>query len=285
MKKLHTESLQKVVSYFNSIESRVGYSLLLKGTKHFGYYPPGKDTLSFAEAQVLMEQQLARKLGLPNNSLVLDAGCGEGNVALHLVKQFGYRIQGVDLLAFAVNKAKIKAENQGLDDKANFHVGDYTFLHFPDSTFDAIYTMETLVHVPNYRKALKEFYRVLKPQGKLILFEYSVSSRETLTQKQQKMVDLIMNGSGMHSLPYFLHDTFGLMLKRAGFTQITVTNITPRILPMLRKLYLFALLPYQLIKFLGYQHKFINAVTAVEGYKLVQSGDYWRYNIVSAVKA
>lgn len=287
MKLKHRDRLKKVIKYFNTQESKLGYTLLLRGTKHFGYYPKGKQKISMLQAQRLMEDKLAERLNLSANSLVLDAGSGEGNVAINLTTKHGLRIYGVDLLDFAVNKAIFKTKELGLQSKVKFKLGDYTQLDFPDKTFDGVYTMETLVHVPDYKKALKEFYRILKPNGKLVLFEYSMHSRKNLTPKELETIDIldmINEESGMYSLPHFVHGKFPEILKNAGFNKITVSNVTSHVIPMLRIFYLIAHIPYIFIKFLGLQRKFINATSAVEGYSKFIHSDIWRYNIVSAVK-
>jgi predicted SAM-dependent methyltransferase len=46
---------------------------------------------------------------------------------------------------------------------------DITSIPFPESTYDVIYCSHVLEHVPDDRKALREFYRVLKPTGWLLL--------------------------------------------------------------------------------------------------------------------
>lgn len=284
MKLQHANRLKKVIEYFNTRESKWGYTLLLKGTKHFGYYPKGKEKISMLQAQGLMEDKLAERLNLPTNSLVLDAGSGEGNVAINLVEKYDLRIYGVDLLDFAVNKAISKSKELNLQNKVKFELGDYTKLNFPDKTFDGIYTMETLVHVPDYKKALKEFYRGLKPNGKLVLFEYSISPREKLTQNLQRVMDIVVEETGAHSLPHFTHGKFTQILKDAGFENIIVENVTSNIMPMLKIFYLIAYVPYIFIKFLGLQRKFVNATSAVEGYRNLKKDDFFRYNVISAVK-
>ncbi|HEX8804935.1 MAG TPA: hypothetical protein VF743_12105, partial [Acidimicrobiales bacterium] len=76
----HGERLADVRRYFDSRESRWGYTLLLKGRKHFGYYPDDGGHPAVARAQELMEDRLADRLGVPEGSRVLDAGSGEGIV-------------------------------------------------------------------------------------------------------------------------------------------------------------------------------------------------------------
>jgi SAM-dependent methyltransferase len=46
---------------------------------------------------------------------------------------------------------------------------DITAIPFADETYDAIYCSHVLEHVPDDRKALREFYRILKPSGWLLL--------------------------------------------------------------------------------------------------------------------
>lgn len=275
---------QKVIAYFSTFESRYGYDLLLKGTKHFGYYPYGKENLSIPQAQKSMEAKLAEKLNLPKDSLVLDAGCGEGNVAMHLAQEYDFNVRGIDLLKIAIQRATEKAKKQNLENKVTFAVGDYSKLNFPDNFFDGVFAVETLVHAVDYKQALKEFYRVLKPNGKLCLLDYSICAKENLTAKQREIWDMIIEESGMHSLPYFIHGKFPQMLNESGFKEVDVENITARVMPMVKKFYMIAYVPYLFIKFFGLQRKFINATSAVEGYKSIKNSDIWRYNIVIAKK-
>jgi len=44
-------------------------------------------------------------------------------------------------------------------------VMDITNIHYPDHSFDVIYCSHVLEHVPDDRKAIQEFYRVLSPKG------------------------------------------------------------------------------------------------------------------------
>jgi SAM-dependent methyltransferase len=55
----------------------------------------------------------------------------------------------------------------GLFERLRF--GDVTALAFPDGSFDAVLSLDVLEHVPDYRAALREFARVLRPGGRLVL--------------------------------------------------------------------------------------------------------------------
>jgi sterol 24-C-methyltransferase len=272
---------QQVIAYYRRLESRLGYTLLLGGTKHFGWYPPGSRRLSMRAAMTLMEDRLGDALDLPRGALVLDAGCGRGAVALRLATAFDLRVEGVDILPGDIRGARRRAARRGAADRTRFQVMDYRRLAFPDGHFDGAYTMETLVHAPDPTAVLGELHRVLRPGGRLALFEYSLAPRRQLTGRQRWVFDTIIAESAMHGLPGFVHGRFPALLHAAGFRDVTVEDVSERMLPMLRRLSQVFWAPYQLSRLLRAQRRLVNALAAVEAYR---HRAVWRYNIVTAAK-
>lgn len=276
-------SKNPVINYYHSTESRLGYRLL-KGVKHFGYYPEGKEDMPMLEAQILMNEQLARKLALEAGSRVLDAGCGEGSVAIYLAEHHELKLEAIDLLDFNVANAKANAIKQNQSQNVSFQVGTYMKLPYDDNSFDAVYTMETLVHAPDYRKALSEFFRVLKPGGNLVLFEYSLKPGHEVTSSEQVGMQRIKQINRVAAMPAFNEFTFGSMetkLLEAGFKQPKTIDITQRMLPMLEQFYNKAKLIYRLFRVLQLENHLINGMSAVEFYK---NQSLWRYEITTGVK-
>ncbi|AEF96951.1 class I SAM-dependent methyltransferase [Methanotorris igneus] len=99
---------------------------------------------------------------------ILDVGCGTGFLSL-ILAELGHEVVGIDLSEGMLNKAREKAKNLGLD--IEFMVGDAENLPFEDNTFDAIVERHILWTLPNPKKAIKEWMRVLKDGGKIILIE------------------------------------------------------------------------------------------------------------------
>ena len=278
-----TLTKQSIINYYHTHESLYGYDLILRGIKHYGYYPIGKENISIANAQELMSLQLGKELGLPEDSLVLDAGCGEGPVSVALAKAYKFRLEGVDLLDFNVAKAKKRALKNNVADRTNFQTGDYSKLSFPDNHFDGVFMIETFVHAPDYKKVLAELSRVLKPGGKIVISEYTKSPEDELTHKQNKIYDEIIQYTSCPAFSDFTNGSFPAILTKAGFINVKVRDVSEYIRPMLKKLYLIAFLPYFIAKLLGIKKHFINAECGIYHYKYNLIG-IWRYNIASAEK-
>ncbi len=110
---------------------------------------------------------LGEKLGLDENTLVLDVACGAGASALTLAKRFGCHVVGIDLSEKNLAKAKEKAVSAGLSQRVNFVRADAEKIQSGDETFDAAICECALCTFPDMETAVSEMYRVLKKGGKV----------------------------------------------------------------------------------------------------------------------
>ena len=102
---------------------------------------------------------------LKEDTLLLDAGCGPGNITAGLSRLVpNGKVIGVDSSTKIIQEAQ---RDFGRDTYSNlsFQVGDIYELEFPDNTFDVVYAHQVLQHLHEPVSALKEFRRVLKPGG------------------------------------------------------------------------------------------------------------------------
>lgn len=274
---------RKVIGYYESLESRLGYTYLTWDTKHFGFYPSNKKGIDEKTAQRLMTDLLAKKLKLKSSDLVLDAGCGRGTVACYLAKKYGARIVGIDIVSFELKKALKLLNKYKLENKVKFLLRDYSKTGFQNNCFNKIFTFETLVHSPDLNKTLSEFYRMLKPGGLLVLFEYSRAPEAEFTKREKKMLDVINNFSAMASLNKMFHDDLTKAVEKAGFKVSGDEEITQNILPSIKRFYTYAKLPYKIIDFFNLHKFFINTVAGVEFYSFFKKG-LVRYRTIVAKK-
>lgn len=98
---------------------------------------------------------------------VLDVGCGSGRLVPLICEAVGPRgsLVELDFAPGMVNIARDKAENG----RVKFIVGDAHGLPFPDGDFDKVIALALLPHLDDRSTALKEFRRVLKPGGLLVI--------------------------------------------------------------------------------------------------------------------
>lgn len=277
---------QKVVKYFETWESRLGYDFITFGAKHFGYYPNDRPDISEKKAQELMQDLLIQKLRLKSSDRVLDAGCGQGVVGCYLAQKTACSIEGITIVPFEAERANHLAQNFGLLDRAHFQVMDYVKPTFSDASFEAIYTMESLVHSHNLQKTLDEFYRLLKPGGLLVNFEYSIASDSEFGKypKESKVFDWVIEKSGMFALGEMRHGQLIKILEQTGFVNVKEENITNQMKPSVARLEKIAHVPYFFIKLLNLQTHFINATTAATLFPFILKTDIFHYNIIIAQK-
>lgn len=277
------ENQQKVRRYFQSIESRLGYNLVLWGSKHFGFYPSETNDIPEKEAQELMQDLVAERLSLKASDEVLDAGCGQGIVSSYIAGKYHCKVSGITIVPFEVGKANALAKKRGLQTKLSYQEMDYCDMSFANDTFDAVYTTEAFVHSPDVERTLKEFFRVLKPGGRLALFEYTMAEDDQFTDTEIEILNRIIDGSAMPGLREMRHDKFSEVIGCAGFKNAKEQNITLNVGPSWYRLHKFAKRFYGLIKLLRLQRILFNTTLAVELYPITDKG-LVRYCIFTAVK-
>ncbi|HEV8257078.1 MAG TPA: class I SAM-dependent methyltransferase [Casimicrobiaceae bacterium] len=96
---------------------------------------------------------------------VLDVACGAGYGSALLARQ-AQRVVGADISAETIDHAQaIYAAVPNLE----FRQADCAALPFPDASFDAVVSFETIEHIAAQEKFLDEVRRVLRPEGLFVL--------------------------------------------------------------------------------------------------------------------
>lgn len=114
-------------------------------------------------------KQIPLLLDLSPPCFVLEIGCGCGDYAVHLARQIGCRIFGVDISAAGIRHGKELAAVHHQASNAHFDQCDVARgLVFASDTFDAVFSNDALCHIPSRGSVLLEMFRVLKPGGRML---------------------------------------------------------------------------------------------------------------------
>lgn len=157
-----------------------------------------------------------RYFALQPGERVLDLGCGEGRHAIAAYILGDVHALGVDLshadLVTARSRFQDFAEPDNAGKRLDFAAASALVLPFADGTLDKVICSEVLEHIPDYRAALKEIHRVLKPQGMLCI---SVPRRwpERLCWALSKQYHLVPGGH----LRIFRSGVLRTEIERHGF--------------------------------------------------------------------
>ena len=107
---------------------------------------------------------------------VLEIGCGQGVGATIIYDLFRPKqYLGVDLDPRMIRRAARKA---GALPNARFVEGDIASLEIPDASFDLVVDFGVVHHVPNWRDAIAEVSRVLRPNGEFLFEDLSLETWE-----------------------------------------------------------------------------------------------------------
>lgn len=113
---------------------------------------------------------LTNALETTETLIVLDVGTGPGTMAF-ILAELGHNVTGIDLSEGMVEKAMEHAMKFNLPVK--FRQGDAENLPFEDESFDAVVNRAVLWTISNPEKAIAEWWRVLRTDGKLVIIDGS----------------------------------------------------------------------------------------------------------------
>ncbi|MEX0701453.1 MAG: methyltransferase domain-containing protein [Planctomycetales bacterium] len=98
---------------------------------------------------------------------ILDVGSGAGQILGHLLKATlpDTRLVGIDLSHQMLRRAR----NRLKSDRPLYVAGDLMRMPFADDAFDCVTCGWVIEHLPHPEPGLREFHRVLKPGGSMLL--------------------------------------------------------------------------------------------------------------------
>jgi len=275
---------QDVGAYYNQTQNHYQrWWQLEKGMAlHYGIW---HDTTSdFIEALANTNIHLAELANVSEGQQVLDAGCGVGGSAIFLAKNFNANVTGITLSDLQAKTARDNAIKHQVDGSTNFQVVDFTQTGLVNEKFDLIWACESSSSAADKQVMANEWYRLLKPGGKLVLSDFFKA--DNISENEQKLLDQWSEIWAM--APLVSSTSLGQNLSNSGFEIKQVNNLTKNIYKTARRMYTsywLGLIPSVLYNILFGAKPYArnHYKSGLYQYKSLKLG-LWQYECILAIK-
>lgn len=119
---------------------------------------------------MLHRNRVVEAADIRTGDVVLDVGCGDGLIAVAALERVGAtgRVVFLDISRELLDTCRART---GGDRRCEFVCASVTELPFPDASVDVVTGAAVLIYVPEKQRAFDELHRVLRPGGRLSLYE------------------------------------------------------------------------------------------------------------------
>jgi arsenite methyltransferase len=157
-------------------------------------------------------------LGAQPGERILDAGCGPGFYVAEILKRVGPEgsVVGVDASAPMLGVAAKRCEGH---DNVAFHEGDVTALPVGDADFDRALCVQVLEYVADIPAALGELLRVLRPGGRVVIWDVDWATVSWHSEDPARMQRCLRAWDG-HLTDPSLPRTLAARMRDAGFNDV-----------------------------------------------------------------
>jgi len=196
--------------------------------------------LSFRQ-DTFWRTQMVRAAKLTTDSCVMDVACGTCDVALEISTQLSGRVKifGIDfsLGMLGLGRQKLLHKKNSTIELLN---ADALHLPFKKNKFDAVFIAFGIRNIMNRHRAIQQFSKVLKKEGRLVVLELTTPEKGFFRQIYlgyfRKILPLIGSFFSKHNNAYsYLPESvlnfpdsisFAKIMKTSGFKQIRFKQMT-----------------------------------------------------------
>ena len=179
----------------------------------------------YATRDVLRRRRLVREaLAAQPGERILDVGCGPGFYVTELLDRVGPdgSVVGVDGSPQMIAVAQRRTAGR---DNVEFHLADALALPVGDEEFDAAVSVQVLEYVADATTALTEMHRVVRPGGRVVVWDVDWSTLSWHTNHPDRM-ERILRVWDTHLTHRSLPRTLAPRLREAGFENVEAVGHT-----------------------------------------------------------
>ncbi|MGD2117588.1 MAG: methyltransferase domain-containing protein [Chromatiales bacterium] len=210
-------------AYYNSEDADNFYFHIWGGEDiHIGLYESADDSIAAASRRTV--QRMAQEIiGLNQDSRVIDLGSGYGGSARYLAKTYGSHVTALNLSETENQRNRELSAQQGLSELIDVIDGSFENIPAADSSFDAAWSQDAILHSGHRHQVIEEVARVLKPGGQLI-FTDPMQADDCPDGVLQPVLDRIHLDS-LSSFAFYREAAAA-----AGLVEVQVIDLTPQLI-------------------------------------------------------
>jgi len=175
------------------------------------------------------------------NERILDVATGTGDMVIEVAKRnLSVQIFGIDFSQRMLDLGRIKIARNGYNQGVSLQIGSGECLPFADESFDGIICAFGIRNFADVQLGLREFFRVLKPGGRVVVLEFSIPQNQFLKTAYEWYFNLILPKIGNiisgHSNAYsYLPESvanfpsqkkFIKWIEKIGFKKVSFSELT-----------------------------------------------------------
>ncbi len=223
---------KKIIPYQNSDLSKKG-----QVEKMFNNISKEYDILNRVISfgiDVSWRKKIVKILKSKNPSMILDVATGTGDLAIAMVETNAKKIIGLDISKGMLDVGIEKIKDKNLNHTIDMVIGDSENLKYEDNFFDAVTVSFGVRNFESLDSGLIEIFRVLKPNGSLVILETSNPTKFPFKQlytfyskfilptigKIFSKDKLAYNYLSESSAEFPFGEKFNNILKKIGFTNV-----------------------------------------------------------------
>lgn len=155
-------------------------------------------------AKIGLRDRLLDSLELKGDEKVLDVGCGRGLMLIGVAKRLkSGKATGIDvwnasdLSGNTADHCKQNAKIEGVSDRVRIETGDARKLVYPANHYDVVVSTLAIHNLPEKAdrdQAIREMWRVLKPGGRLLIYDIFHTGEYAKTLREAGATDVTLSG-------------------------------------------------------------------------------------------
>lgn len=185
------------------------YAVIWNEQMHTGYFNEPKE---LSQAVTDMNAYLAEEAGMRQGATIVSVGCGRGGADRFFARELGATVIGIDISERQIEEATKRAVAENLGKQITYHVGSMTELPVADGAAGVVWVQEALFHCHDKDAAVREFLRVLKPGGIVVVEDTVLLDPAALAEVMAAF------GARVYINNIFSPDDYRALFRKVGFS-------------------------------------------------------------------